>query len=74
MSIYQHYNLASKGDIIINPKTQRPIRVGSRTWLNLVKQGIVEGRYKDPRELDEYMKNNNLLRKSKKRYVKLING
>ena len=40
-----------KGDIIINPKTQRPVKVGSRTWLNLVKQGIVEGRYTDPKEL-----------------------
>jgi hypothetical protein len=42
-----------KGDIIINPKTQRPIRVGSRTWLKLVKDGLVEGRYSDPKELYE---------------------
>ena len=42
-----------KGDIIINPNTQRPVKVGSRTWLNLVKKGIVEGRYTDPKELGE---------------------
>ena len=44
-------NIPRKGDIIINPRTQRPVKVGSRTWLNLVKQGIVEGRYTDPNEL-----------------------
>lgn len=33
--------MPSKGDIILNPNTQRPIRVGSRTWLNLVKQGVL---------------------------------
>ena len=42
-----------KGDIIINPNTQRPVKVGSRTWLNLVKQGVVEGRYTDPKELGQ---------------------
>ena len=42
-----------KGDIIINPKTQRPVKVGSRTWLKLVKDGLVEGRYSDPNELYE---------------------
>ena len=42
-----------KGDIIINPNTQRPVKVGSRTWLNLVKKGIVEGRYTDPKEIGE---------------------
>lgn len=35
-----------KGDIIINPLTQRPVKVGSRTWLQLVKKGIVSGIYK----------------------------
>jgi len=44
-------NIPKKGDIIINPNTQRPVKVGSRTWLKLVKQGIVEGRYTDPNEL-----------------------
>lgn len=46
-------SIPSKGDIIINPSTQRPVKVGSRTWLNLVKKGLVEGRYSDPKELDE---------------------
>ena len=44
-------NVPKKGDIIINPRTQRPVKVGSRTWLNLVKQGLVSGHYTDPREL-----------------------
>jgi hypothetical protein len=44
-------NIPRKGDIIINPNTQRPVKVGSRTWLKLVKQGVVEGRYTDPKEL-----------------------
>lgn len=42
-----------KNDIIINPKTNRPIRVGNRTWLNLVKEGLIEGKYADPNELYE---------------------
>jgi hypothetical protein len=45
--------IRKKGDIIINPRTQRPVKVGSRVWLNLVKQGIVEGRYTDPKELGD---------------------
>lgn len=40
-----------KGDFIVNPSTSRPIRVGSRTWLELVKKGLVSGHYSDPREL-----------------------
>ena len=44
-------NVPKKGDIIINPNTQRPVKVGSRTWLNLVKLGLVSGHYTDPREL-----------------------
>jgi hypothetical protein len=47
-----------KGDIIINPKTQRPVKVGSRTWLRLVKEGIFEGRYEDPKELYEIKDHN----------------
>lgn len=44
-------NIPKKGDIIINPNTQRPVRVGGRTWLGLVKKGVLEGRYTDPKEL-----------------------
>ena len=40
-----------KGDIVINPSTQRPVKVGSRTWLALVKKGVFEGKYSDPKEL-----------------------
>lgn len=40
-----------KGDIIVNPNTNRPVRVGSATWLRLVKTGVVDGHYTDPREL-----------------------
>lgn len=40
-----------KNDIMINPKTNRPLKVGGSTWLKLVKEGIVEGSYADPREL-----------------------
>ena len=40
-------SLPVKGDIVINPNTQRPVKVGSRTWLNLVKKGVFEGRYRE---------------------------
>jgi hypothetical protein len=46
-------SIPRKGQIIINPQTQRPVKVGSRTWLKLVKDGLVEGRYSDPQELYE---------------------
>lgn len=46
-------NIPKKGDIIINPKTSRPVKVGSRTWINLVKEGLVAGHYTDPKELCE---------------------
>lgn len=42
-----------KGDIFINPKTNRPIKVGGLTWLKLVKEGIIDGGYKDSHELKE---------------------
>ena len=45
-------NIPKKGDLIINPNTSRPVKVGSRTWLGLVKQGLISGHYRDPRELD----------------------
>ncbi len=40
-----------KGDIIINPNTQRPIKVGGRSWLKLVKEGVVSGHYIDPKKI-----------------------
>lgn len=40
-------NMPKKGDLIINPNTQRPVRIGSRTWINLVKQGILTGNCSD---------------------------
>lgn len=60
MSANQQNNIPRKGDIIINPSTQRPVKVGSRTWLNLVKQGLVEGRYSDPKELYEVAEGDNV--------------
>jgi hypothetical protein len=51
-------NIPKKGDIIINPNTQRPVRVGGRTWLGLVKKGLIEGRYTDPKELGKIPEEN----------------
>lgn len=42
-----------KGDIIINPNTQRPVRVGSRTWINLVKKGSLSGKFTDDNIIEE---------------------
>lgn len=42
-----------KGDLIINPDTQRPVRVGSRTWINLVKKGVLQGHYSDNNVIEE---------------------
>jgi hypothetical protein len=43
----------SSSDYIINPKTQRPIKIGSRVWRGLVSSGVIEGVYNDPKELYE---------------------
>ena len=48
----QQSNIPKKGDIIINPNTQRPIRVGGRSWLKLVKEGLVSGHYTDEMEAE----------------------
>ena len=47
----QNQSVPAKGSIIINPNTNRPIKVGGRAWLSLVKQGLVSGHYSDAREL-----------------------
>ena len=44
--------IPKKNDIIINPNTQRPVRVGGRAWLKLVKEGLVSGHYSDPKDLE----------------------
>ena len=46
-------SMPSKGDIIINPRTQRPVKIGGRTWLKLVKEGVLTGQYRDPSVLRE---------------------
>ena len=51
MSASKQNNVPMKGDIVINPKTSRPVRVGSRVWLTLVREGLIDGHYSDPKEL-----------------------
>lgn len=50
-------SIPNKGDIIINPKTSRPVKVGSRTWLMLVKEGLLQGHYKDDKKIVEQPNN-----------------
>ena len=38
---------------VINPKTNRPVKIGSKVWLKLVKEGFIEGEFKDPNVLGE---------------------
>ena len=45
-------SVPKKGDIVINPKTSRPVKVGSRVWLKLVKEGIFSGHYTDNNEIE----------------------
>ena len=44
------------GSYVINPNTGRPVKVGGRAWLKLVKEGAIESsaQYEDPSELYEY--------------------
>ena len=46
--------MSKKGDLVINPNTQRPIKVGGRIWNKLVKEGIMDGDYIDDNELTTY--------------------
>ena len=45
---------------VINPLTKRPIKIGSKIWLKLIKQGILEGEYKDPNVLGEIKEDENI--------------
>ena len=40
-----------ENDIVINPHTQRPIKVGGRIWLKLHKEGILDGEFKAKNEI-----------------------
>ena len=35
----------TKEGYVINPKTSRPVKVGGRSWIKLVKDGLIEGTY-----------------------------
>ena len=63
--------IPKKGDIVINPKTQRPVKVGSRVWLKLVKEGIFKGHYRDPNELEPINENESLEEQKKRLNKKL---
>ena len=51
-------NIPYKNDIVINPKTSRPIKVGGSVWRKLVKEGLLSGHYQDPKILGEYTTEN----------------
>jgi hypothetical protein len=40
--------MVKKNDYVLNPKTQRSIKVGGGVWRSLVKEGIFEGTYEAP--------------------------
>ena len=46
-------SIPKKGDLIINPNTSRPIRIGSRTWINLVKKGVLNSNFYDNNIIEE---------------------
>ena len=51
----------SSSQHIINPKTQRPVKIGSRTWRKLVSDGIIENQKIDePCELYELSGEDNI--------------
>ncbi len=60
MSDTKNNNVPTKGDLVINPKTSRPIKVGSRVWLTLVKEGLIQGSYKDSHQLAEVKDDENV--------------
>ena len=65
-------NIPRKGDYIVNPNTQRMVKIGSRVWLKLVKQGIVEGHYTDPKKLGKLPDNEEEIEKEIERINKTL--
>ena len=53
-------SIPKKNDYMINPLTKRNIRVGSRIWINLVKDGVIQGQYSDDNILAETEELSNL--------------
>lgn len=47
-------NIPNKGDMVVNPKTNRMVRVGQSSWKKLVKEGVLPGHYRvdDPNDND----------------------
>ena len=53
-------SIPKKNDYMINPLTKRNIRVGSRIWINLVKDEVIQGQYSDDNILAETEELSNL--------------
>ena len=47
-------------DYVINPKTSRPVKVGSAVWMKLIKEGILKNNTKDKKELYELSTNDDI--------------
>ena len=52
-----------KGSLIVNPRTGRGVKVGGKTWRRLVKDGLIENNYRDPKELYEIKKDDDVEQK-----------
>ena len=61
------HQIPHKGDIVVNPKTSRPIKVGGSVWRKPVIEGLISGHYQDPNVLSEYSTENDW--KTKKKYL-----
>lgn len=53
MSQFSNDYIPAKGDVMINPNTQKPIKIGGPTWRKLVREGIVAPYYSDPKEIGD---------------------
>ena len=65
-------SIPAKNDIVINPKTQRPLRVGGRAWLKLVKEGVLSGHYTDPKKIAPLPDNHEEIEEEIKRINKTL--
>ena len=53
-------NVPTRGDKILNPKTNRMIVVGGNAWKKIVAEGIIDGVYKDPTQLTDIKENEDI--------------
>ena len=81
---YKYKNMNSSDDIIINPLTQKPIKIGGRVYTRLVSDGVISAHndllkneldtYDSDEEADSLIQNYNEILKEDKKNLHAVRG